>query len=261
MLKYLAAVFLFLLLPFHAMAQDKVLDRIVAKGEINCGVYVLGTVFSYDTSGKPKGFTVDLMDQVSLRTGLKIKYTEISSFATLRQDMETGKFDMICAPVLFFPSTAMKFLPGNYIARDEINIYADASIDTSKITKVEDLNAPSARFVGMDGELGGIYVPKLFPKAKLTMLPQGVTPAQMFLELQTKKADYILLSRVAAQAYGKDNPNKIKLVQKLSALYPSIRFFYPADSYQLKANIDAVLDEVEREGIMQSLLKKHDLLF
>jgi ABC-type amino acid transport substrate-binding protein len=261
MLKSIAFLLLVLVYPFTAQGSDKALERIVANGEMNCGVYVLGTIFSYDKDGKPKGFTVDLMREVGARLDVKIKYTEISSFATLRQDMDTGKFDMVCAPTLFFFSTAMKFLPSKYIAQDQINVYADGQKDISALKDVQDLNDPRYIFVGMDGELGGLYVPTQFPKAKLTMLPQGSSPGQMFLELQTKKADFLLLTRVAAQAFLKENPGKIKLVGKISDLRPSLRLFYPADSYQLKANVDAALDELEHDGRLAALLKKHDLLF
>lgn len=260
MLRFL--VFLMIaLLPLQAFAQDKALERIVKNQEINCGVYALGSIFSYDSAGKPKGFTPELFQEITARTGLKVKYTEISSFATLAQDMETGKFDMICAPTLFFPSTAMKFLPSLYIARDEIDIYTSADKELPSDLKIEGLNQPKYKFVGMDGELGGIYVPKMFPQATLTMLPFGAAPGQMFLELQTKKADFIMLTRVAGKAFLKENPNKIKLAFQISNVYPSLRLFYPAQSHQLKANLDAVLEEIEREGITEKLLKKHDLLF
>ncbi len=77
---FMAAVFLSL----NAHAEDKTLARINKTQEINCGVYTLGSIFSYDPAGKPQGFTVDLMSEIAARTGLKIKYSEISSFGTLR---------------------------------------------------------------------------------------------------------------------------------------------------------------------------------
>lgn len=260
-MRKLILTLLLLLLPLSASAEDKAMERIVKNGEINCGVYALGTIFSYDTAGKPKGFTVDLMNEISMRTGLKIKYTEISSFATLGLDMNAGKFDMICAPVLFFPPTSMKFLPSLYLGTDEINIYADASLDTSKIKKMEDLNNPEYIFVGMDGELGGLYAPKMFPKAKLSMLPLGTAPSQMFMDLQTKKAHFMMLTRLAAQAFLKENPGKLKMVLETPLVKPSVRLFYPVDSAALKANMDALLEELQHEGTLSKLFKKHDLTF
>ncbi|MGE0109732.1 MAG: substrate-binding periplasmic protein [Bdellovibrionales bacterium] len=260
MLRILVALAL-MLTSSSAMAADKAFERILKNGEINCANYVLGTIFSYDETGKPKGFTVDLMNEVALRTGLKVKYNEIASFATLQMDIEAGKYDMVCTPVLFFPPTFMKFLPSQSITHDEIKIYAAKNFDITHIKNLEDFNNPKYRFVGMDGELGGLYVPRFFPKAKLVMLPLGTSPGQMILELETKKADFILLSRMAGNAVLKENPGKIKMVSDLNMGTPSVRLFYPLQSYQLKANIDAILEEIINEGVMDKLLVKHNLKF
>ncbi|MEJ0063448.1 MAG: transporter substrate-binding domain-containing protein [Alphaproteobacteria bacterium] len=261
MLKALLALALILAMPFSAHAEDKAFERINKNQEINCGVYVLGTIFSYDASGQPQGFTVDLFKEVSERTGLKVRYTEISSFATLLQDLNGGKYDMTCAPLLLLPSTAMKYLPGYFIGSDEINIYADGEKDISGIKTLADLNDPKYTFVGMDGELGGIYVPKMFPKAKLNLLAMGLSVSNMFLELRGKKADFVVLSRIAANAYLKDNPGQLKKAGDGSILKVSVRVFYPPESYKLKANIDAIIDEIQRDGTMDKLLKKHGLNF
>lgn len=248
-----------LILPLTAQADDKVMARIAAKGEINCGVYTLGSIFSFDPAGKPQGFTVDLMTDIAARAGIHVKYTEVSSFATLQEDMNGGKFDMICAPILLIPATAMKYLPSIYITADPINIYADATTDLSAIKKLSDMNDPKYTFVGMDNELGGIYVPKLFPKAKLNLLAMGSMVPQMFMEVHTKKANFVVLSRLAANAYQQQNPGKLKQVTNESLLYPSIRLLYPKDSPALKANIDAFIEELQNDGTMDKLLQKHGL--
>jgi ABC-type amino acid transport substrate-binding protein len=245
------------LIALSAQAQDAALERIQKNNEINCAVYVLGTIFSYDKAGKPQGFTVDLMNEISKRTGMNVRYTEISSFATIKQDLDSGKMDMVCSPVLLIPATVFKFLPGKMLAQDPVNIYTDGGANISDIKSFSQLNDPKYTFVGMDGELGGMYVPRLFPKAKLTVLSQGSLPAQMFMELHTKKANFVILSNMAAQAYLKENPGKLKQVTKDHFIDTSIRFLYPAESHHLKASIDAVLDEVESEGILDQLLTKH----
>lgn len=260
MLKYVLAVFL-IAASFNTAAADKVMDRVHDKQELNCGVYELGSIFSHDTAGKPQGFTVDLMSEVSARTGLKIKYSEISSFGTLRQDMEGGKYDMICAPVLLLPATAFKYLPGIRIMTDPVNIYADSSADLTGIKTLKDLNDVRYAFVGMDGELGGIYAPKLFPKAKLNLLSMGSMPSQMFMELHTKKANFIVLTRLAAAAYLKDHPGKIKQVTTESILNSSVHQFFPNDAYGLKANIDAIIEDMQQDGTMDRLLTKNGIAF
>lgn len=247
------------LIPLAAHAEDKALERIQKNREINCGVYVLGSIFSYSPEGKPQGFTADLFAEVSKRTDLKVHYTEISSFATLFEDLKTGHYDMVCAPVLLLPSMSMKALPGDFLLEDPINIYADSSKDFSSIKSLDGLNNETYTFVGMDGELGGIYVPQLFPKAKLSMLPMGVAPSNMFLELHSNKADFVVLSHVAELAYSQVSPGKLKQVTDQSLFKASVRLFYPEGSYALKANIDAIVEDMKRDGTLDKLIHKNGL--
>ncbi len=249
-----------MMLSTPAMAEDKAFQRIQKNREINCGVYVLGSIFNYDAEGKPEGFTADLFKEVSLRTGLEVKYTEISSFATLFEDMKAGRYDMICSPLLAFPSSMMKGLPGAFINEDPINIYADASADISAITSFDQLNDPQYTFVGMDGELGGIYVPKLFPQAKLNMLPHGAPPANMFLEVHTGKANFVILSRLAEKAYLKANPGKLQQVTDQTLVPASVRLFFAEDSHNLRTNMDVIIEDMKRDGSLQNLLEKHGLI-
>ncbi len=243
-----------------AFAQDAAFKRIQKNQEINCGVYVFGSIFSYGTDGKPRGLTVDLFDEVSKRTNLKVRYTEISSFATLFEDLKAGRFDMVCSPLLSFPSSMMKGLPGAFISEDPVNIYANAEADLSVITSLDQLNDPKYTFVGMDGELGGIYVPILFPRADLKMLPVGVPPSNMFLELHTGKVDFVILSNMAEKAYAKENPGKIKQVTDDSLIDASVRFFYAEDSFSLMTNMNVIVEDMKRDGTLDRLLKRHGLL-
>lgn len=260
MFKILPLLLLIVFGTSSAYAEDKALGRIQQNQEINCGVYVLGSIFSYAPDGSPQGFTADFFKEVSLRTGLKVKYSEISSFATLFEDLKVGHYDMICSPLLLIPATAMKAIPGAFISEDPINIYADASADLSHIKSLDQLNNESYTFVGMDGELGGIYVPKLFPKAKLNLLPLGSSAANMPMEVHTKKANFVIFSKLAFKAYNQQNPDKLKQVTDQSLMDSSVRLFFPEGSDTLRANLDAITDDMRRDGTLDKLLNKHGLV-
>jgi ABC-type amino acid transport substrate-binding protein len=251
---------LLILLSFPSYAEDRALARIQKNQEINCGVYVLGSIFSYSPDGKPQGFTADLFDEISLRTGLKVKYSEISSFGTLFEDLKTGHFDMICSPLLLIPATAMKGIPGAFISEDPINIYGDSKEDYSHITSLDQLNDEKYKFVGMDGELGGLYVPQIFPKAKLNLLPLGTPPSNMLMEVHTKKANFLIFSSLAFKAYDFQNPGKIKQITNQSMQNSSIRLFFPEGSETLRANMDAIIEDMKRDGTLDNLLKKNGLV-
>lgn len=260
MLRYISVFCLCLLFCANAKAEDLAFSRIQKNQEINCGVYVLGSIFTYGTDGKPQGFTTDLFKEVGERTGLKIKYTEISSFSTIFEDLKMGRYDMICAPLLLIPATTMKAMPGAFIMEDPINIYANSKADHSKITSLNQLDDAKYRFVGMDGELGGLYVPRLYPKAKLNLLPMGAQPSDMFMNIDTNKADFVVLSHMAAQAYETANPGKLKQVTDKPLISSSVRLFFPEGSDTLRTNMDVLIEEMQRDGTLEKLLKKNNLL-
>lgn len=256
---FILFILAFLTFATPAMAKDAALERIRKNQEINCGVYVLGSIFSYNKEGLPSGFTADMMNEISLRTGLKVKYTEISSFATIFEDLNVGHYDMICAPLLLIPATMMKALPGRFIMEDPINIYADSTADFSGIKSLDQLNDEKYTFVGMDGELGGLYAPKLYPKAKLNLLPLGTPPSNMMMEVHTKKANFLILSRLAYSAYNKANPGKLKQVTDKSIVGASVRLFFPEASTTLKSNIDVLIEDMTRDGTLDRLLDQNGL--
>ncbi|HOO51466.1 MAG TPA: hypothetical protein PLK94_09295 [Alphaproteobacteria bacterium] len=166
---------------------------------------------------------------------------------------------MLCTPLLLLPSTSLKALPGDFLIEDAINIYGDASIDYSGVTNFEQLNDKKYTFVGMDNELGGIYAPQMFPEAKLNLLPLGTPPSNMFLDVFARKANFVVLSHLAELAYSQENPGKLKQVTERSLFKASVRLFYAEDSYILRTNIEAIVDDMRREGILDKIIAKNGL--
>lgn len=254
---FLALALLLLAVPAFAADKESAYERVIRSNELNCGTYVFNGLFTYNAAQQPEGFIPDLMAEVSKRLNLKIKWTEISSLALAFEDLAQGRYDMICAPFLVDGNLYKKALWGPALTYDPVYAYGDAAKDYSSVSSLAQLNSADYSFVGMDGELGGTYVPVTFPNAKLTMLPQGSNPGQMLMELMTGKVNFVVFGRIAFQAYEQENPGKIKQVKTKPIAVMPLRNGFGYNELQLRALYTAVIEDMQHDGTIDKLLEKH----
>ena len=109
----------------------------------------------------------------------------------------------------------------------------------------------------MEGELGGIFGPVVFPKATMKLVGQNSDFGNIFMEMFTGKADVVLLTKAAEIAYELQNPNTLKpLFEKPIAQYP-IRFVFKPEDLKMKIAFDAVIEDMKYDGSLSALLAKY----
>lgn len=250
------SIWLFALSP--AYSADRAYERLIKTGELNCGTYVFNNIFSYALgTNTPQGFTPDLMKEIANRLNIKIRWTEISSFAFIFEELEQGRYDMICAPVAIDGDFYKKTIYGPALTYDALYIYGNAKKDYSAIRSLSQLNSPKYSFVGMDGEFGGRYVPKIFPKARLVMLPQGALPGQMMMELETGKVDFMVMTHLAFQAYESADRGKMKRINTEPLTIMPIRNAFAKDGTILRSLYSSVIEDLQYDGTLKRLLEKY----
>ena len=259
-LQYLLLVsLLFLVTPAHAEEQSR-FDRIFGTKQITCGSFVFNGLFEYAAEGnQPTGFFADVMTEASRRLGLTVTFKEIGSFATGFEELKSGRYDMLCASLASFAGNYGKMLFTTALFYDPIFVWGDASRDFSALKAVSDINQPNWRLSGMDGELGGIFGPIVFPNAKMHMVSQMSGAPTIILDMLTGKADFVLLTKAAAQAYTVTNPGKLQQVIAVPAAAYPIRFVFRPEDMRLKIIFDMVLEDMRADGSLQQLIKKYNL--
>lgn len=229
-----------------------------ATGKITCASFVFNNLFEFDgATGIPRGFFVDVMDEASKRLDLNADYKEIGSFATGFEELKSGRFDMLCASLGSFVSNYGKMLFSTALFYDPIYVYGDAKRDYSAIKSAQDLNKPVWRIAGMEGELGGVFGPIIFPKATLHVVNQTAGASALFLDMFTNKADVVLLTAAAAKAFEASQPGKIKRVTSLPVTAYPIRFVFKPDDMRLKITFDMVLEDMRADGTIKTLMAKY----
>lgn len=246
------AVFVLLSASLPAIAQES---------EITCGTFVFNNLYepAKDAQSAPKGFFADVMRDASARLGLKAHFSEVGSFATAYEELNSKRYDMLCASISSYAANYDKMLYSTALFYDPLYPYGDAKKDYSAIKKAQDINDPKWRISGQDGELSAYYAPIAFPKAQRHLVSQLSPVGMIMTDMFTGKADIVLLTRAAANAYEKDNPGTLKqILDKPIALYP-VRFVFRKDDLQRKIMFDTVLEDMKAEGAIERFKKSNGL--
>ncbi len=256
--------FVIVLFALPALAADvaprSTFEKVFSRKELTCASFVFNNLFERDpNTGQRTGFFADVMTEVGKRLQIAVTFEEIGSFASGFEELKSGRYDMICASLASFPANYGKMLFSRALFYDPIYIWGAADRDYTAITSVADLNDPKWRLAAMDGELGGIFAPVIMPKVTMDMVSQQAGAPGMLLDLQTHKADVVMLTKAAAQAFTLTNPGKLQQIMPVPVAQYPIRFVFKPEDLQLKTVFDMVIEDMAADGTLQELIRKYHL--
>lgn len=249
-----------LLISFPAFAAEKesAFDRIMRTGTIRCGYYVFPPVMNRDpATGELSGFSVDMMNRIAQRGGLKIEWTEEVTFGNWPAALQANRFDVACTPM--WPDiplargvafTDPMFFAGLYpMVRADDTRFANAG--------VTDFNKPDIIFLTQDGDVASMLVTDAFPLAKNKSVTAATDGPTMMQDLVTKKADVMLTDRNMEIAHNKNNPIKMRLITKDGPV--KLQAFTLAAGRQeiiLQDWLNTAIRDLLNDGTMDRLLAK-----
>lgn len=214
--------------------------------------------FIVDPNTKEKsGIFNDILLEIARRNNLKVNYKEEVTWATMIESLKTGRVDLIANPVWATNerraqadfSTPVYFSPiGAYVRADDNRFDGD-------LTK---LNVSAVRIVGVDGEINSVIASTDFPNANLTLLPNNIDVAQLFLEIQSGRRDVTFAEPMFAFDYMKANPNKIKniAVDEPVRNYPN-SYMFDQGNPELKSFLDSEIQRLVESGFIDRVLAKY----
>lgn len=248
-------------LPLRAETPATSFEKVVNSRTINCGVFVFNNLYNppMKEGDDPTGFFADVMKEVGLRLRMKVGFAEVPNFGTAYQDLKSNKYDMLCASFGSYAENYDKMLFSEVLFYDPLFAYGDIKRNYDTIKSTEDINQEKWRIAGMEGELGGYYGPIVFPKATMHMLGSLSPIGEIMTDMLSNKADMVLITRAAADAYEKTNPNSLKQLVKRPIAYFPIRFVFKPDDIKLKFMIDQVIEDMKHEGVIDKLMTQNGI--
>jgi ABC-type amino acid transport substrate-binding protein len=256
---FLGALML-LLIPHLAQASESSYDRVMRTGVIRCGYYVFPPVTKMDVNTKQlTGFSVDFMNRLAERAGLKVEWAEEVTFGNWVPAMQARRFDMVCTPM--WPdlpqARAVQFTHSLFYAGKYPVVLANDPRFNDQMT-LADLNNDRFTFVAQEGNVSYSMAKSLTPNAKLYVLPPNADGGEYYQALTAKKADAAITDTNAVQQWNANNPqNKMRV---LNIAHPVTIQQFPLvvtrGETDLLDFLNLAIDEMNYAGEIDSLMRK-----
>jgi polar amino acid transport system substrate-binding protein len=238
--------------------KETAYERVMRTGILRCGYFAESPFTIIDpNTNKKSGIAVELAETIASQIGLKLEWTEEVNFGTLVTDLQSGRYDAICASVFNIPragkidyTTPYIYMPSlAYVRPDEKRFDNNLSA----------INKKDVTVAILDGEGSSTIANRLYPDAKKYDLPQSDQIAQMLLAVADKKADVGFVMPTVFADFNKTNPGKLKQVNTKDPFYVfSLSFAIRPNEPQLKDMLDIMINQLIVSGEMDRIIDKYE---
>ncbi len=183
-------------------------ERMLRTNTIRCGYYVYPPVTYRDpNTNKLSGFSVDMMEKIADKAGMKVEWTDEVNFGNWTQELEAGRFDVACTPMWPAIPLGRKALFTTPMFYSQIRVIGRA--DETRFTNLTDLNKPEVKITVADANETYYLAKEWFPKATIMTQPQNADGTQVILDVIGHKADVMISDLNAVAQWNKNNDQKI----------------------------------------------------
>lgn len=238
--------------------KETVYERVMRTRELRCGYYVFPPVTYRDpNTGELSGFTIEMMNEIGKRSGIKVTWAEEYSWAGWTQGLERNRFDVACTPN--WPEIAAGSVVAYGIPMFYAGIYPVVRADDTRFTDhgFDQFNKPDITFAALDGDPVTAIAQVRFPKAKLNVLPPSTDNGTYALQVVVRKADVMLWDQNGIFQFNKENKEKLRIIAgdtpvKLQAFSLAVE----RKDMILKDWLDNAVLELINDGTIDRLLRK-----
>lgn len=231
-------------------------ERVMRTNTIRCGYYVYPPVTYRDpNTGKLSGFSVDMMEKIAEKAGLKVEWTDEVNFGNWTQELEADRLDVACTPMWPAISLGRKVLFSRPMFYSQI--YAIGRQGETRFNSLADLNKPDVKITVADANETLYLVRDLLPNATITTQPQNAGGTQVILDVISGKADVFISDLNAMEQWNKHNDQKLAVTaghEVLKAM-PFALAVKAADG-DLGNFLNNAIDDLNNTGAIARMLDK-----
>lgn len=234
----------------HERATPSVLDRKLVVGYIN---YPPSLIVDPKT-GQISGIMHDLLQEIAKRGNLQLEFSHELSWATMTEDLRSGKVDIVCTGV--WPNTARATRANftNAVYYSPVFAYARNQEAFKKLMA----KRPDVNIAVIDGATSSFIANTDFSGQNITSLPQSTEIAQLLLEVASGKADATFMEPLIANKFIAANPGK--LYRDLAAaplrVFPNTLMVRKEDNDLLQM-LNVGLEELENSGFTANTIRRY----
>ena len=244
--------------PAPTAQSTDLAQKVLATKAIRVGYIVYPPSLIKDpNTGKLSGIFYDALNDAGQKLGVKIDWVGESTWGTLLEDVNSGKFDMIGSPVWQSSPRATQADFTIPLMYSVIGVYVrpgDHRFDNNYAA----INSPDVKISIIDGELAQTIAKEQFPNATVVSLPQTAQVSEDFLNVQTGKADVAFEELPTANDYIKNNPSSIRNANLTMPLrINGNAMLFPQNQSAFKEMLDTAIGEELNSGYIDTLLKQY----
>lgn len=248
-----------LFVPASTVKSGDLAQKVLANKEIRVGyiAYPPGLIKDPNT-GKLSGIFYDALNEAGKKLGVKVTWAGETTWGTMLEDVNSGKFDMIGSPVWQSAARGTQVDFSRPLMYSVIAVFArpnDHRFDTS----YDAINSSNVTISIIDGELAQSIAKEKFPNAKVLSLPQTADVSQNYLNVVSGKADVVIEEIPTANDYLRNNPGSIRNVQPNNPLtINGNTMLIPQNQMAFKDMLNTALGEELNSGYIDTLIKKYE---
>ncbi len=238
--------------------QESAYERVLRTGKIRCayGLWEPGVILDPNT-GELSGIAVDIMHEIGKALNLEIEYTSEIPWDSIGTSLKAGKVDAHCAGVFATPSRARSMAfstPLFFSPTVAFSRVGDNRFDFN----LQNINNPNVIVAVSDDSITTEIYEHDFPQAKTYELPQLVPPEELFIAIQTKKADVAFNSPARLESFAKHNPDVVKVIPTEKPL----RIFgntvsVSAQEQELVRMLNTTIEQLIDGGTVDKIINKY----
>lgn len=241
----------------QAAASNEVYDRVVKSGTIRCGYSPWPPFVDKDpNTGKMSGILVDILDEIGKELNLKIDWAYETGYGNYTEDLNTGRFDVMCATLWADSGRIRNSLLIDPFLYTGVYIITRAD-DTRFDLSFAGLNDPGMTVAGVDGDITLTMANNIFPQSQKLSLPAISSPAQLMDNVATRKADASFADLGFFNSYIRENPGKLKALTQNPAWVFGERMAVKNGEYRLKYMLDTAISEIVNAGKTAEIIKRY----
>jgi polar amino acid transport system substrate-binding protein len=238
---------------------QSVYDRVIKSGIIRAAYITYPPACMKDTqTGKMSGIFVETLERAAENCGLKVQWTEEVGWGAQIEGLQADRYDIVGSPVWANPTRGKMTTLSIPTYYSGIGIYVRQN-ETRFKGNWAAINAPDVRIATIDGETGDLIARTQFPDAKRVSLPQLADISQLFLQLNTNKADICFAEPYFAYEFLRNNPNTVKNIAADSPIrvLGNVYMFKRGEN-DMKRMIDTALEDLLNSGYVDQLIDKYE---
>lgn len=238
---------------------SSVYDKVIKNGTIRaCYVVYPPASIKDPNTGKMSGVFVETLNKAAENMGLTVDWNAEVGWGEMIEALNSDHCDIIGSPAWSNSVRGRSAEFVNPIYYSAINAYVRAT-DNRFNNNLQIANDKKYKLATVDGETSQLIVSRQFPNAQTLQLPQATDVSQMLLNVADGKADMAFLEPTVANAYIKNNPNKIKnvSVNKPVVVYGNVMMIKKGD-FTFKTTIDNAINELLNNGFVDDVINKYE---